>query len=156
MKNTEIHVLARGVIINQEHILLCKALRRDPPFYFLPGGHVEHEESAATALVRELSEESGFNFEIKRFLGCFEYTFVSERTDPCHSHEYNLLFEAYSKDLTSSTMMPQLEEHIILEWIPLGQLDQIDFRPASLRHILSSWLKNNLGRAFQSYMSTYQ
>jgi 8-oxo-dGTP pyrophosphatase MutT (NUDIX family) len=156
MENKEIHVLARGVIIDQDHILLCKALRRDPSFYFLPGGHVEHEESAANALVRELTEESGFNFEIERFLGCFEYTFVSERKDPCHSHEYNLLFEAHAKNVTFSTKVPQLEENIILEWVPLSTLNQIDFRPASLLPVLNSWLKKNLDQAFQSHLSTYQ
>ena len=54
-----IHVLSRAIILDQEHILVCKT--RDLPisFYFLPGGHIEHGESAEAAVIRELLEESG-------------------------------------------------------------------------------------------------
>ncbi len=31
-----------GVIIDQDHILLCKTLDLSISFYFLPGGHVEN------------------------------------------------------------------------------------------------------------------
>lgn len=47
-----IHVLARAVIIDQDNILLCQTLDLPVSFYFLPGGHVEHEESASSALIR--------------------------------------------------------------------------------------------------------
>ena len=71
-----IHVLARAVVIDQDNILLCKTLDLPVSFYFLPGGHVEHGESASSALIRELSEETGArNVEIKRFLGVLEHSF---------------------------------------------------------------------------------
>lgn len=70
-----IHVLSRAMIIDQRHILLCKTLDLPVIFYFLPGGHVEHGESVETSLLRELMEETGAQYKIKRFLGCLEYRF---------------------------------------------------------------------------------
>lgn len=76
MNNKEkIHVLSRAVIIDQGNILLCKTLDLKINFYFLPGGHIENGESARTSLLRELKEETGFDCQEKRFLGCLEYSF---------------------------------------------------------------------------------
>ena len=54
-----IHVLSRAVIIDQDHIFLCKTRDLVINSYFLPGGHVEHGESVEALLLRELVEESG-------------------------------------------------------------------------------------------------
>jgi ADP-ribose pyrophosphatase YjhB (NUDIX family) len=58
-KKDKIHVLSRAVVLDQEHILLCKTLDLPKAFYFLPGGHVEHGESATETVLRELQEEAG-------------------------------------------------------------------------------------------------
>jgi ADP-ribose pyrophosphatase YjhB (NUDIX family) len=94
-----IHVLSRGVIIDQEHILLCRTLDLPISFYFLPGGHVEHEESVETSLLRELMEETGAECKIKRFLECLEYSFETGHGNICHNHEYNFIFVAESESL---------------------------------------------------------
>ena len=64
-----IHVLSRGVIIDQDHILLCKTLDLPISIYFLPGGHVEHGESVETSLLRELMEETGHKAKRLIYLG---------------------------------------------------------------------------------------
>lgn len=129
----KIHVLSRAVIIDQEHILLCKTIDLKKNFYFLPGGHVEHGESVETSLLRELAEETGAVCEIKRFLGCLEYSFEPNQNSICHNHEYNFVFEVISKDLKSNMKILQLEEHIELVWIPLSHLEEIDFRAEPLK-----------------------
>jgi 8-oxo-dGTP diphosphatase len=66
-KNTAIHTLSRGVILDQGHILLAYDPRPHPYhyyelntcFYYLPGGHIDHHESAQDALIREMQEETG-------------------------------------------------------------------------------------------------
>ncbi len=70
----KIHVLSRAVIIHDDKILLCKTLDLEISFYFLPGGHIEHGESAENSLLRELKEETSADCKIKRFLGCLEYS----------------------------------------------------------------------------------
>lgn len=138
--NKNIHILSRAVIIDENHILLCKTVDRPNNFYFLPGGHVEHGESCETALIRELIEETGQNAEIKRFLGCLEYSFEPGYSSHCHNHEYNFVFEARSDNLKRVAEIPQLEDHIIFVWIPLIGLTEIDFRAEPFKELLPKWL----------------
>ena len=72
MNKKGIHVLSRGVIVDQGHILLAYDPRPHPfhyyelnrHFYDLPGGHIEFQESAENALIREIKEETGLDAEI--------------------------------------------------------------------------------------------
>jgi 8-oxo-dGTP diphosphatase len=147
-----IHVLSRGVTIDQEHILLCKTLDLPISFYFLPGGHVEHGESVERSLLRELMEETGAHCKIKRFLGCLEYSFEPGHSSICHNHEYNFIFEAESESLKIEKQIPQLEAHIELIWVPLHQLSEIDFRAEPLRDLVPEWLKTPASNVFRSVM----
>lgn len=147
-----IHVLSRGVIIDQYNILLCRTLDLPISFYFLPGGHVKHGESVETSLLRELMEETGAHCKIKRFLGCLEYSFEPGHSSICHNHEYNFIFEAESESLKSNYKIPQLEKHIELIWVPLHQLSEIDFRAEPLRELVPQWLKTPASDVFGSVM----
>ena len=152
MNKKNIHVLSRGVIIDQDHILLCRTLDLPISFYFLPGGHVEHGESVEASLLRELMEETGAECKIKRFLGCLEYSFEPGHSSICHNHEYNFIFEAESESLKSNHTIPQLEARIELIWVPLHQLSEIDFRAEPLRELLPHWLKSSTSDVFRSVM----
>lgn len=143
MKNTNIHVLSRAVIIDEDHILVCKTTDLEHNFYFLPGGHVEHGESVKDTVIRELFEEAGAKIEIKRFLGCLEYSFIPGYSSMCHNHEYNFFFEATSHELSATEQVSKLEDHIDLMWIPYNQINKIDFRPSPLKDLLPKWLDTN-------------
>ncbi len=151
----EIHVQARAVIIKDGSILLCKTTGQETNFYFLPGGHVEHWEGARVTLQRELLEETGIQFHVSRFLGCLEYSFDPEKMvhAKCHTHEYNLIFEATSEDLPGPGQpLIQVETHIEIVWIPMDQLSQIDMRPETLVELIPLWLNSDLDDTFQSKM----
>ncbi len=152
MNKNNIHVLSRGVIIDQDHILLCKTLDLPISFYFLPGGHGEHGESVEKSLLRELMEETGARCKIKRFLGCLEYSFKPGHNSICHNHEYNFIFEAESESLKIENKIPRLEDHIELIWMPLDQLSKIDFRAEPLKKLVPKWLKTTPSDVFRSVM----
>lgn len=146
-----IHVLSRAVIIDNEHILLCKTKQRDQEFYYLPGGHVEHDESAHQAVVREMLEEAGVECSVERFLGCLEYNFSAEKySNCCHTHEYNLLFKVVSSSLALSIPLKRMEVHTELVWINLKDLITIDLRPEPLKVLISKWLTSDCHEAFES------
>lgn len=153
MKNiNNIHVLSRAIIVDQEHIVLCKTLDLATNFYFLPGGHIDHKESAEGAVLRELLEESGTIGKIKRFLGCLECSFEPGHNSICHNHEYNIIFEVESDSLKVHNKIPQLEDHIELVWMPLTKLNEIDFRPEPLKLLIPKWLNSDYKNAFLSNM----
>ena len=152
MNKNSIHVLSRAVILDGDHILLCKTLDVPISFYFLPGGHVEHGESVVGALLRELIEETGAQCKIKRFLGCLEYSFEKGYSSICHNHEYNFIFEAESESFKIGKQIASLEDHIELNWISLDQLSEIDFRAEPLKTLIPQWLKIPNSDAFRSVM----
>ncbi|MFQ3307463.1 MAG: 8-oxo-dGTP diphosphatase [Candidatus Midichloriaceae bacterium] len=153
MNNKEsIHVLSRAVIIDQNHILLCKTLDLKSNFYFLPGGHVEHGESVEDSLLRELKEEIGAECKIIRFLGCLEYTFEPGYSSICHNHEYNFIFEAKSDALKMNNKLHQIENHIGLIWMPFDELSKIDFRAKPLKELIPEWLTSSNPNSFKSNM----
>lgn len=152
MSKNATHILSRAVIIDQGHILLCKTLDMKDNFYFLPGGHVEHGESASNALIRELIEESGFRVVIQRFLGCLENGFESSESCKCHNHEYSFIFEASNADLNIHRIIPKLEAHIVMQWLPLAKLSELPFKAEALKQLIPQWLGLNMDNAFQSTM----
>lgn len=149
----KIHVVSRAVIIDQEHILVCKTLDLEFTFYFLPGGHIDHGESAEVSLLRELKEETGVDCTIGRFLGCLEYKFEPGHSSICHNHEYNLIFEASSSELNFNKTVNSLEPHIELMWHPLDALSEIDFRAEPLVDLLPVWLNEAETLRFRSVMA---
>lgn len=155
MTFNKIHVQSRAVIIKENHILLCKTVGLSPNFFFLPGGHIEHGESAKAALLRELDEEIGFSFEIRRFLGCMEYSFdpTVMKHAKCYTHEYSFIFEVFSEFLPDPNQpLTQREKQIELCWHPYANLDQIDLRPEPFKKLIPKWLNLSLTEALQSLM----
>jgi 8-oxo-dGTP pyrophosphatase MutT (NUDIX family) len=149
---SNIHVLSRAVVIDEDHLLLCKTLDLPISFYFLPGGHVEQGESVETSLLRELVEEAGVEARIKRFLGVLEYSFEPGHSSICHNHEYNFIFEVESDSLKMNRPIKQLEPHLELVWISLSKITEIDFRAEPLKTLLPEWLKAASHDAFRSVM----
>lgn len=134
-----IHVISRGVIIKDGKLLLCENKKHQ--FYYLPGGHIDPNESAAVALEREIQEELAVTCTVGRFLGLFEYKFVPDNpSTKCHNHEYNMLFMIEAPSLVSERAPQSAEEHIAFAWIPLTALHEVDFKPQLLKEPLLAWL----------------
>jgi len=155
--NNNIHVLARAVIVSQNHILLAYDPRPhskhyyefDRQFYYLPGGHIEFKESAKNALIREIKEETGFDASVERFLGVLENSWhFSGDEICCHTHEVNLIFKSEVLYLQYGDKIEQKEEHVAFDWTCLDNLDDVDLRPIDLRKSLLAWLGFNASSAF--------
>ncbi|MBS1987930.1 NUDIX domain-containing protein [Candidatus Dependentiae bacterium] len=152
-ENTNIHTLARAVIIDQGHILLAHHPSWKQGHYYLPGGHIEHGESAQQTVLRELDEEMGIAFTLQRFVGCLEYSFQPNLgARVCHTHEYNFLFLATSPELKAGVIPAQKEEHVAFAWAPLESLSSINLLPEPLTELIPAWCKLDLVYAFTTKM----
>ncbi len=147
----KIHTLARAVIIEGNSILLCQTQDLEHNFYFVPGGHIEHEETAEVTLLREMEEEIGIqDAVVGEFLCCLEHLFVPGHNSICHNHEYNLFFRVSSPSLSPGQDPEQQEPHIKLSWHSLDQLKSLDIRPEPLKDYLPQWAQGR-AKPFISY-----
>lgn len=142
-KDRPIEVIARGVLLLQHHVLLCRSLRDGHAY--LPGGHVERGESAATALAREFLEETGLHVRVGPLLLIHEHGFT-QRDKP--RHELLLMFHVEHSTFGQPSQarlpaavqlpahlppVPSLEPEIEFLWAPVATLhlpDAPDLRPA--------------------------
>ena len=120
-----IEVIARGVCVQGEKILLCKA--KAGATTYLPGGHVEFGETGRQALVREVKEELGVDAETGAFLGVVENAF---RQHGKPHAEINLVYEL---KLPAATPARAREDWIEFEWRDRAHLD--DLLPAAFRRL---------------------
>ncbi len=133
-----IETIARGVCINNNHLLLCRS-RGGGAVSYLPGGHIEFQEQARTALEREIMEELGQPSRAGRFLGCCEHTFI-QKAEP-HTEIY-LVFELDICTVNTNSPHAACEAWISFFWQPLAQLEESDLQPAELRQTITQWLQN--------------
>ncbi len=125
-----IEVIARGVVINDNSILLCRS--RKTGHYYLPGGHVEFGEKSEIALRREINEETGLEARKAEFIGAFENCFVQDEEK---HHEVCLLFKIDLEERDIRSKEPFIE----FEWIKISELENINFLPIILKKIIPSW-----------------
>lgn len=157
----EIHVLTRAVIIQNNHILCAydprlRTSTGEPVFYYLPGGHVEYQESAADSVVRELYEETGEHVQVDRFIGLFERSWDgTPQSLKCHKHEVTLVYKAMFKSLSEKDLpvITSRENHkVAFEWLPLEEIGNKDLRPDLLKNNLDVWLAKSSDHVFKSMM----
>ena len=85
-----------------------------------PGGKIEPGEDREQALRREIREE--LDVEI----GNVKYFMTVEHTYP----DFHLVMHAYTCSILKGE--PVLKEHIALKWLPVEELDQLDWAAADI------------------------
>ena len=85
-----------------------------------PGGKIEPGEDREQALKREILEE--LDVEISNL----EYFTTVEHTYP----DFHLVMHAYTCSMLKGE--PVLKEHVALKWLPVEELDQLDWAAADI------------------------
>lgn len=132
----DIEFIARGVAVAGGRVLVCRNRRKGN--CYLPGGHIEWNESAPDALAREMQEETGLACRVGRFLGAVEHTFVHKGERVC---EINLVFEMRLPGRRPGAPVPSAEEKLEFFWWPVRHLGDLAVEPSPLRVCLGAWLK---------------
>ncbi|MEX0877053.1 MAG: NUDIX domain-containing protein [Phycisphaerales bacterium] len=132
---TKIEVIARGVLIHNARVLMCRNIKHG--YCYLPGGHVEFGEPASKALERELLEETGLASSAGPMVLTTEQHFDDGKK--IH-HEINLVFlvEQLGPSPTPPESVPSIEDDIDFVWIDLAQVPEADIRPQEIRAWLMS------------------
>ncbi|MBE1531090.1 NUDIX domain-containing protein [Actinomadura algeriensis] len=126
-----IEVIARAVVRTSEGLLLARS--RGTDWWFLPGGHVEPDESVGAALVRELGEELGLTVRAPTMIGTVENAYVQ---DGRRRHEINLVFAV---DAPEGEFVSR-EAHLEFGVVPVDALGDVKIRPETLGRAVRSWL----------------
>lgn len=136
----EIEIISRGVCIVDNYLLLCHG--RGHTNTYLPGGHIEKGESAATALEREIKEELGIKAHAGRFLGAVENQFEQKGRQV---DEISLLFELEIPGLEPGADVPVVEEWLDFRWERLDNLDAAELEPEVALDLLASLADDSQG-----------
>lgn len=111
-----------GAIIIHNGMLLMVKNSRDP-YYYSVGGRVKMNESLETAVIREVAEETGIDYEIDR-LAFIHENFFTLKSNNERFHEVSFFY--YMKPNESTNLIGHsftedgIEEK--LEWLPLAEL----------------------------------
>ncbi len=120
-----------GIAIHDGRVLVEQAVGKG--FCFLPGGRVEFGENASDALRREVREELGEPATIGRLLITADNLFD---LDGQRIQEVSLYFlvelDEESPILGRDGMFEGTEPNVVLEWIPLDELERVNLKPEFL------------------------
>ncbi len=141
MNDHIIEVIARAIITDETgtKMLFCALRDTEPPYFYLPGGHIEFGEMAKVALVRELYEETGVDASEAEFnfAGTDERIFT-QGNNP--HHEINVYFEVRGV-FSGNEEIPSMEEEISFRWLALADISNLPVLPEGIKNFLSQWKK---------------
>lgn len=134
---SNIHVVARGFVTNDEDMILCRV--RGANWLFFPGGHIENGESAAATLLREFKEEIGENnYTVNNFMGICESVF--QLNEEYLQHSVDIVFHvSLDKDFKIDTTR---KEHIEFVEIKTEELEKYNVLPAVLKAGVIEWARD--------------
>lgn len=123
-------LLVRALIIRDRKILVCQT--KDRGYFFLPGGHVEFEETMQEALKRELYEEMEAKLIVSQFIGSIENIFEQ---DSVKKHEVSFVFHV---DIDLREVVSK-EEHISFYWLTYQEFIEANILPPAMKDAIIKW-----------------
>jgi ribose 5-phosphate isomerase B len=133
-----VNLIVRAIIIHQNHILLTTTTDDNkhfaPNLFFLPGGHVEYNERALSALKREIWEEMNLEFHDEQFVGALECAWNREGSV---YHEINIVYKIQIDHMNLEAPPPAVDHkfHKFI-WKSLAELESLPLLPVSLKKII--------------------
>lgn len=137
----QVEIIVRGVLIHAGTLLVCR--NRKHGHIFLPGGHVDFNESTSQALQRECVEELGAALAVGEFLGACEAAFDQVKAKGVsRHHEINLVFQLVLPPGFDPSDLRSQEDHIVFDWLPVGKLADMKLLPTGIDNLIagSRWV----------------
>ncbi len=137
---TKFHLRARAVISHNGKFLLARAKGKVGANTFLPGGHIESEESIITTLEREAKEEFGRDVVVKEYLGAVEHSFGD---NPKH-FEINHIFHVEIPNLDKNHEVHSMEDHEEFMWVSPDEFEKYNLQPFPLQELIKKWVAGDI------------
>ncbi|MEO3782644.1 NUDIX hydrolase [Actinocorallia sp. B10E7] len=118
-----LNVRVTGVLVEDDALLLLDQDTDTGRSWSLPGGKVEHGETLAEALVREMREETGVEVEPGRLL------YVCDHLPGGGTHVVHITFEVRRVGGTVGDILPGADTRPIrgVEFVKIGDLPSLGF-----------------------------
>ena len=112
-----------AVIENAQQEILC-ALRSEnmslPNVWEFPGGKIEEGEQPEETIIREINEELGCSIKVEELIEEVTYSYP----------HINVNLLTYKARIVAGA--PQAKEHAQLKWMPIQELNGLDWAPADI------------------------
>lgn len=135
-----------AIFINDNQLLVNKYGEES---YCLPGGYVEIGENSEKAIIRELKEETGLDFEIIKFGGITENFFTNLRNQKTHGIDFYYFvklnddsetIDKLNMNYIENDKNGKIEHHY--SWIPLNDINNYNILPTIIKNNLSLYNEN--------------
>ncbi|KJK55863.1 NUDIX hydrolase [Saccharothrix sp. ST-888] len=114
-------------VVNDHGDLLLER-RSDNGKWGMPGGTLEIGENLASAVVREVREETGIDVDVVGLVGTYSNPgHVIEFSDGEVRQEFSLCFRARP----TGGILRASSESFEVRWVPRGELDALDIAPTT-------------------------
>ncbi|MCD0448796.1 NUDIX hydrolase [Actinocorallia sp. API 0066] len=121
-----LRVAAYAVVVEQDAILLARFIGGDVPRWILPGGGLEHGEDPAVAVLRELTEETGYTGRITGLLGVHSFHLPTRSWDG-RVVDFHGLRVLYEVERTGGTLRHETDNSTDrAAWFPLTEISGLD------------------------------
>ncbi len=131
---------ARVILVKDHKLLVMRRDKFGESFYALIGGGIEPGESAKAAALRELREEASIEANNPRLV-------IVLSVEPTFGRQYVFLCDYLSGEPALSPDSEEAKQHALGDnryyptWLPITDLERIDFRPNQLRHTILKCLE---------------
>lgn len=129
-------IITRALIQKDGKVLVCRNIKNNNDYYYLPGGHVEMGEPADKALIRELKEELNLSVSKVSFIGTVEN--VYNQAGETH-HEIILVFNVIADNVEDKSN----EDHLDFFFFDKNQFHKEIILPKALKESIAQWQKDN-------------
>ncbi|MBN3865709.1 NUDIX domain-containing protein [Pseudomonas frederiksbergensis] len=134
-----IRIIARGVLLRNEKILIIKVKDKGGEWWILPGGGQDFGETLQDCLIRECNEELGISVNVgpcimvREFIGTKKNTVIGDVSNKQFLELYFFIHTTETPDL-----IPRDPGHLSLEWVDVEKLSSLNFFPKIIIEKLST------------------